>query len=47
MAKKQRRKENRRKIAEYYSSSWFGASVAHILYSLSTQLTKDTNELLW
>jgi len=44
-----RKKENERErlIEDYYEHSYYGSSVALVLYELAWNLSKDNNDLLW
>ena len=44
---RKRRQDKRKEIQDYYSGSYYGRSCASLLYELSTQLKKDSNDLLW
>jgi cell division control protein 45 len=41
------RRYRRMKFESYYSGSFFGKSVAHIIYSISQQLNKENLEYAW
>ena len=41
------RRMRRSKVEAYYSGSFYGKSVAYIMYSISQQLSKDNAELMW
>ncbi|RUS21570.1 CDC45-like protein-domain-containing protein [Endogone sp. FLAS-F59071] len=46
--KRLKRRQNRRQIANYYSSgTYYGQSVAGQIYTLASQLARTSNELLW
>ncbi|OZJ06275.1 hypothetical protein BZG36_00775 [Bifiguratus adelaidae] len=47
-SKRDRRREFRHVIAEYYvSGTWFGTSVALQCYMIANELARTTNDLLW
>lgn len=44
---KRRRRRKRQEIQNYYKGSYYGQSAASLVYEISKQLNKDSNQLLW